>query len=255
MSEPFAAFGPGIVIVQNLSIAVPAPINIGYAQELTIDLAATPKELFGQNQFPIAVARGTVKATGKIKAAVMSGYSWNAAFFGQTMASGGFAWSIANGLGEKHTLVGTTQQVTNHTTYEKDLGVTYSSTGLPLQQVAAGSETTGFYSISYTTGTYTVSSGDSGAALTFTYTYTVGTGQNLTIANQLLGTTPIFQLDYYTNYNQPSAKPFAVRLFNCVGTKIALATKLEDFVMPEIDFGFFANGAGNVIEYVFPELS
>jgi len=251
MATPLAAFGPGILIVRNMSLAVPAPVNIGYAQELTIDLSSTPKELYGQNQYPLAVARGTIKATGKIKAATLSGLAWNAAFFGQTFSSGGFAWTV----GENHTLAATTQQVTNHTTFESDLGVTYVSSGLPLQQVASGSETTGFYSVSTGNGTYTVSTSDSVSALSFTYTSTVTAGQNLKVANQLLGNTPIFQLDYYTNYNQPTAKPFVVRIFNCVGSKVSLATKLEDFVMPEFDFAFFANSAGNPIEFVYPEVS
>ncbi len=252
MATPLAAFGPGILIVRNLSLAVPAPVNIGYAQELTIDTSATPKELFGQNQYPLAIARGTIKATGKIKAATLSGLAWNACFFGQTFTPGGYQWTV----GEQHTLAATTQQVTNHTTFEEDLGVTYVSSGLPLQAVANGSETTGFYSVSTGNGTYTVSTSDSVSALSFTYTSTQSTtGQTLKVANQLLGQTPVFQLDYYTNFNQPSSKPFAVRLFNCVGSKITMATKLEDFVMPEFDFGFFANSAGNPIEYVFPEVS
>ena len=249
MSEPFAAFGPGIVIVQNMSQAVPAPVNIGYAQELTVDLSATNKELFGQNVYPLVVARGTAKATGKVKAATISGRAWNAAFFGTTMNAGGFEWNV----GEKHTLAATTQQVTNHTTFDVDLGVSYVASGLPLGRVAAGSETTGYYSVSYSTGTYAVSTSDSASQLSFTYTDTTTAGENITVANVPLGTTPVFQLDYYTNLNQPSAKPFAIRLFSCVASKIALATKLEDFVMPEIDFAFFANAAGNVVEYMFPE--
>lgn len=245
------AFGPGILIVQNLSIATPAPVNIGYAQEFSIDVSATSKELYGQNQFPLAVARGTVKATGKVKAAVISGLAWNACFFGQSFTSGGFAWNID----EVHTLAATTQQVTNHTTFDADLGVKYAATGLPLQRVAAGSETTGAYSVSLTTGTYTFSTSDSISALKFTYTDTVATGQQLIVANQLLGSTPTFQIDYYTNFNQPQAKPFAVRLYQCVSSKLSLASKLEDYIMPEIDFGFFANAAGNVYNMVYPEVS
>lgn len=251
MSEPFAAFGPGIVIVQNTTIATPAPINIGYAQELTIDLSATNKELFGQNVYALVVARGTAKATGKVKAATISGRAWNAAFFCTTMATGGFEWNV----GEKHTLAATTQQVTNHTTFDVDLGVSYVASGLPLGRVAPGSETTGYYSVSTGTGTYTVSNADSASQLAFTYTDTTTAGESITVPNVALGTTPVFQLDYYTNLNQPTAKPFAIRLFACVASKISLATKLEDFLMPEIDFSFFTNAAGNIAEFVYPELS
>lgn len=251
MSTPLAAFGPGILIVQNLSTPLPAPVNIGYAQEFSVDVNATAKELYGQNQYPLVVARGTAKATGKVKAATLSGLAWNAAFFGQSFAAGGFVWNID----EAHTLAALTQQVTNHTTFESDLGVRYTASSLPLQRVAPGSETTGFYSVSLTTGTYTFSTSDSISALKFTYTDSVTTGQQITVANTLLGNTPAFQLDYYTNLNQPTSKPFAIRLFNCVSSKLSLASKLEDFIMPEIDFSFFANAAGNVYEMVFPEVS
>ena len=253
MSTPFAVFGPGIVIVSNLSNAnaIPQPVNVGYANEFSIDTAASTKELYGQNVFPLVVARGTVKATGKIKAATVSGYAWNAAFFGQTMASGGFQWNVS----EAHTLTQTTLQVTNHTTFDVDLGINYIAGNLPLQRVAPGSETTGAYSVSLSTGIYTVSVSDSLAGLSFTYTNTITGGQSLTVVNTQLGVTPVFQLDYYTNLNQPASTPFAIRMFACVGAKLSLAFKLEDFMMPEIDFGFFANASGQVYEYVFPNKS
>lgn len=250
MSTPFAIFGPGIVIVSNLSLATPAPVNIGYAQEFSIDLSATNKDLFGQNKFPLVRAQGTIKATGKVKAAVCSGLAWNAAFFGQTFASGGFAWNVD----EPHTPAAVTQQVTNHSNFDADLGVRYAASNLPLQRVAAGAETTGAYSVSYSTGTYTFAAADE-TGLLFTYTSTTAAGQNLMVKNQQIGVTPVFQLDYYNSLNQPTAKPFAVRLFQCVADKLALAGKLEDFLMPEIDFGFFANAAGNVMEMVTPEVS
>jgi hypothetical protein len=251
MTTPLAAFGPGIIILQNVTQTTPAPINVGYANEFSIDLSASTKQLYGQKQFPLAAARGTVKATGKIKAATLSGLAWNAAFFGQSMAAGGFQWNVD----EAHTMAGTTVQVTNHSTFDADLGVRYAATNLPLQRVAAGSETTGYYSVSTSTGIYTVSSGDNAAGLLLTYSNTTTGGQSLTVANQLIGNTPVFQLDYYTNLNQPTAKPFAIRLYAAVASKFTLASKLEDFVMPEIDFEFYANAAGNVYEMVFPEVS
>lgn len=250
MSAPFAVFGPGIMIVQNLSAATPAPVNIGYAQEFSIDFTATNKELFGQYKFPLAVGQGTIKATGKVKAAVVSGLAWNAAFFGQSFVSGGWGWNID----EAHTLAATTQQVTNFTGFDVDLGVRYAASNLPLQRVAAGSETGGAYSVSTTIGRYTFVAADE-TGLLFTYTNTNTTGQTLQVKNQLIGATPVFQIDYYNNLNQPTAKPFAARFYSCIGSKLSWATKLEDFAMPEIDFGFFANAAGNVMGMVTPEIS
>ncbi len=75
------------------------------------------------------------------------------------------------------------------------------------------------------------------------------------MTNQAIGFTPTFQLDYYTSLNQPTAKPFVVRVYQCVASKLMWASKLEDFVMPEFDFDFFANNNDQVVNYVFPEIS
>ncbi len=260
MTTPLAAFGPGILIVTRTDISntvsgnvVPA-VNVGYAQELHLDFAAAQKDLFGQNQFPLLSTRGTIKATGKIKAAVLSGIAWNNTFFGQTFTSGGYSWVI-----NESATPAAGAYTAAHTAGFVDLGVTYQSSGLPLQRMGTGSTLPaggGFYTVT-NAGVYAVATPTDNVPLFFTYTYTPASpvGQSMIVTNQPLGFTPTFQLDYYTNVNQPAAKPFAVRLFSCIGSKLALATKLEDFVMPEIDFGFFANSAGQVIDFVYPEVS
>ena len=62
-------------------------------------------------------------------------------------------------------------------------------------------------------------------------------------------------MDYYTNFNQPTAKPFVVRLFSAIASKHAMMFKLEDFMIPEWDFDLFANASGNVFTAVFPEFT
>lgn len=273
MATPLAAFGPGILIVSRTDITIPSPVNIGFAQELSLELNGTLKELFGQNQFPLAVARGTIKATGKIKAAVLSGLAWNAVFFGYGSGSGGLSTSnqIAWTVGSTFNLstAANQQQVGSSATFDADLGVTYASTasvgapGIPFQRVSTGTETQGKYSIvTGSPGLYQFSAADTtslGTGVTnpikVTFTSTTTAGQALLYQNQLIGSTPTFQLDYFTNFNQPSSKPFAVRLFSCVAGKHMLASKLEDYILPEMDFSFFANASGNVFNYVFPEIS
>jgi hypothetical protein len=254
MSTPLAAFGPGILIVTRTDIANAPAVNVGYAQTFSLDSTATNKELFGQNKFPLVVAQGTVKVTGKITAATISGIAWNNAFYGQAFTSGGYQWNVS----EPHSVPGSvayTVTATNGATFDADLGVTYAATGLPLQRVAPGAEALGKYSVNLVTGVYTFNLADASAAILLTYTSTVATGQSMIVLNQQIGNTPTFRLDYYTNLNQPTSKPFAIRVFACVGTKIALATKLEDFIMPDIEFGSFADASNRVYEYVFPEVS
>ncbi len=87
MAIPPAAFGPGILILTRTDIANGIAINTGYVQEFSLDFTGNTKQLYGQNQFPLVSARGTIKATGKWKAAVISGIAWNAAFYGNTGGS------------------------------------------------------------------------------------------------------------------------------------------------------------------------
>lgn len=254
----FAAFGPGILIATRTDLTTPIAINIGYVQEFSIDFAGTTKELFGQNQFPLVAARSTIKATGKFKAAEISGIAWNNCFFGQQTPSpngftpGGYTWNIDS----TYTIGSTTAlatTVTNSSLFDADLGVWYSTKGLPMQRVAGGSEAAGKYSVA--AGVYTFAAADTALGIKITYTTTTLSGQSLIITNQPIGYTPTFQLDYYTSLNQPTAKPFAVRLYQAIASKMGLAFKLEDFMMPDFEFSLFANANSQVFDMVYPEVS
>lgn len=248
----FAVFGPGIAIVTRTDTATPIAINVGFVQELELDLSGTTKQLYGQNQFPLVAARSTIKATGKFKSAEVSGLAWNAFFFGSTLSTAnGITWNVDSTFTVSTSAV--TLQVGSSLTFDADLGMRYSSNGLPLQRVSTGLEATGKYSVS-ATGLYTFAAGDQAATLKITYTSTVNPGQSMLLANQIIGQTPTFQLDYYTTLNQPTAKPFVVRVYQCVSSKFTAAFKLEDFMMPSFEFDFFANAAGNVMNVVYPEI-
>lgn len=254
----FAAFGPGILIVTRTDLAYPVAINVGFAQEFSLDLAGTTKQLYGQKQFPLVAARATIKATGKFKAAEISGLAWNNFFYAQTaFTSGRQLWSIDSTYTVSTSAV--TLQVGSSLTFNSDLGVWYSTAGLPLQRVAAGSEATGKYSVSSTgaAGLYTFAAGDQAANIKVTYTSssTAGNGQTLAVTNQNIGVTPTFQADYYTSLNQPTAKPFAVRVYQCVASKHSMQFKLEDFMIPEFEFDFFANASDQVFDIYLPDVS
>lgn len=244
-----AAFGPGVIIVTRTDLTTPVAFNIGYANEFSLDISAPTKQLVGQNQYPIAVARGVAKVTGKAKAAVLSGQAFNAAFFGQSFTAGRDNYTF----NEANTPSTTTYTVTNKTGGIVDLGVTYAATGIPLVRVASA-PAVGQYSVVPATGVYTINVTDE-VALLFNYSnFSAAAGQQLNVTNQLLGVTPTFQLDYWTNLNQPAAKPFAVRLFACVAEKLQIASKVEDFVLPEFDFQCFADASGRVMNINFPDL-
>lgn len=232
--------------MQRTDLANGTPVNIGRANEFQLDQQFTKKELYGQNQFPLFIARGNAKFTAKAKAAVISGIALNSAFFGMTLAAG----QQATALSESGTVASAAYTVANHSTFVADLGVVYAATGLPLAYVPS-SPAAGQYTQS--AGVYGFNAGDNGKAIFVTYTYTVaGSGQQLTLTNPMLGVTPTFQLWYYTSTN---GVPLNLQLYSCVSDKLSLAFKLEDFMMPELSFSCFANAAGNVGLYSFGEVS
>jgi hypothetical protein len=247
------SFGSGVLFGTRTDIANATPVNFGLVQEVTIDETATIKELAGQFQRPVAIARGTIKTTGKAKVARISGLAFSNFYYGYTPVAGQTATSFAEGP----TAIPTTPftiTVANAATYVDDAGVVNSATGLPLILVASG-PAAGQYSVNTSTGVYTFSSADnvSGVKVLISYTYSiVATGQKFTVSNQLLGTTPTFKAKFYTTFQ---GQAISLQLNNCTSSKLTFDTKLEDFIMPEFDFSCFADASGNVMTWSFAELS
>jgi hypothetical protein len=244
------AFGSGVLIGTRTDIANATPINFGLVQEVTIDETATIKELYGQFQRPVAIARGGIKTTGKAKVARVSGLAFANLFYGVTPVAG----QVATAFGEVGVVPATPFQVpvANAGFFVADQGVVYATTGLPLTKVTAG-PAVGQYSVNPATGIYTFAAADQGAAVLISYNYTIATsGQKFTVTNQLLGTTPTFSCNLFTTYQ---GKPLTVTINNATSSKLSLGTKLEDFTLPEFDFSVFADAAGNVMTYSFGEIS
>lgn len=243
------AFGSGTLAaraVNSSGAVVGSPGKFGTLQSTSVDISASTKELFGGSVFPVAVARGTSKITGKSSAASINLRQYNDLFFGGTLTSGkqrqlaiDEANTVPNAAGPY------TVTVTGAADFKKDYGVVYADTGVPFILVASGSEAAGSYSVDEATGIYTFSAADASKAVRITYEYepTVADGDTLTITNQLIGTAPIFQCNLATIYN---GKMFVLTLEACVATKLSLATKLEDFMIPDFEFSAFANDAGIV---------
>src|SRR5258707_6127676 len=201
MSTPLAVFGPGILIASRTDITIPSPVNVGFVQEFSIDATGTIKELFGQNQWPLAVARGTIKGTGKFKSAVISGLAWSAMFYGNAeTTSSQIAWNIGTTT-TLSTASTAAVQIGSSLTFDADLGITYANTGLPFQRVSTGLEATGKYSVGSTTpGLYNFATGDTplgaagGTFVKIAYPNTTSVGANLTGPNRLIGEGRTFHL-------------------------------------------------------------
>ena len=243
------SFGSGVLIGTRSDIANATPVNFGLVQEVTIEETASIKELSGQYQYPLAVARGTIKTTGKAKVARISGLAFANLFYGVTPAAGQLATSFAEAEAVPASSAYTIT-VANSATFVDDDGVLYAATGLPLTKVASA-PVAGQYAVA--AGVYTFNSADAGKAVLVTYTYTLSaTGQKFTVANQLLGTTPTFQALFYTTFQ---GQAVSLKLNNCTASKLSFQTKLEDFVLPEFDFSCFADSSGNVMTWSFAEAS
>jgi hypothetical protein len=237
-------FGSGVLIGTPQG---GSPINFGLAQEISLNISATTKALYGQSNFPLAIGLGTRKMTGKAKLARISGQALGSLFFGISPSVGGSQTQF----GEATSVPSSspyTYTVTNHSTFVSDQGVIYAASGLPFKQVASN-PSTGQYSESG--GVYTFSSGDAGAAVLISYVYTVAaSGESLVVASTLIGPSANFSANLFAS-DPTTGKQFSMLLYNCVADKLAMGTKLEDFMIPELDFQCYANAAGQVCQINF----
>ena len=242
------SFGSGVLIGTRTDIANATPLNFGLLQEVSFDENATLKELYGQQQRPLAIARGTIKTTAKAKVARISGLAMAHLFYGVTPIAG----QVMTAFAEAGAIPATTPYTVtaaNSATAVDDLGVINALTGLPFIKVASA-PTAGQYS--YAAGVYTFAAADTGKAVLLNYTYTLTTGgQRFTVTNALLGTTPTFACQFYTTFQGQACN---VKYTNCTSSKLGFSTKLEDFVMPEFDFSVFADAAGNVATWSFGDV-
>ena len=168
----------------------------------------------------------------------------NQIFFGNTPTVGQKLWSYNEAASVPSSSPYTVTSPTPPPS--SDLGVVYASSGLQLVQVASA-PSVGQYSVA--SGVYTFNAADAGKAVLTTYTYTQSVaGSKAVIANRQMGIAPTFQIDFYqTNPNIAGAQ-WSLRLYNCVSSKLGLASKLEAFNIPEMDFEAFANSSNNLGE-------
>lgn len=248
------AFGAGNFYVTQLqdatgaAIVNPTPYPLMVLQEGMVDFSGSLKELYGQNQFPVAIGRGKMKMGIKVKPARIFAGVWNAIFYGQTLSAG----LIANYTDATGTAIpGTPFQITitppSSGVYAADLGVIGVVSGQPLKRVASA-PTTGQYSVNIATGVYTFAAADTLLAMyiNFQYSATVAGAQKQTVVNLPMGYAPTFKTDLTVSY---LGKLTTFSFPSCIATKLALGFKNEDFAIPEFDMDAFDPGNGNVMTW------
>lgn len=76
------------------------------------------------------------------------------------------------------------------------------------------------------------------------------TGRLLTLTNALLGTAPAFAVSLKTSFNNKSV---VMTLNQCMSSKLAFQTRLEDFMIPDFDFSCFVDESGSLGYMSFAE--
>lgn len=245
------AFGSGNLFVTQLqdadgnAVSNPTPYPLMVLQEGSIDMSSDLKELYGQNQFSVAVGRGKTKIGVKVKPARIIAALWNAMYFGQTLNSGLIAnYNDTAGAAIPATPFQITVTPPSSGAFAADLGV-IDWNGQPMKRVAA-TPATGQYSVNVATGVYTFNSADTGKTVYINYQYSASVvgAQKMTVVNKPMGYAPVFKADLTVNY---LGKLTTFSFPKAISTKFSIGFKNEDFAVPEFDFSCFDDGSGNVL--------
>jgi hypothetical protein len=239
-------FGSGVLTGTRTDLAgIQTPRRFGVLQDVSIDFAGDIKTLFGTNQYPVDSARGKTKIEGKAKFAALQASGYNDLFFGQTLAAGQSKYAY-----NERTTLGTgaaSYTVANATSSPLvDQGVFYGGTGANAGvQLTAGTSASGsaVYTFNGSTGIYGFNSADGGAAVLLNYKYQVSTGFNIAINQQFMGTTPRFGLTLFQIFE---GNQMVLDLFAATSSKLTYPTRIDDYVINEMDFSAFANAADEV---------
>jgi hypothetical protein len=243
-------WGTPLQDVSGNAITNPTPVQLGVMQDISIDISFDLKELYGQSQFPVAVGRGKGKMTGKAKVAQVNGAALNSLLFGQTTTAGLTAdYYDVTGAAIPTTPYQITIIPPNSGTFAYDLGVR-DANGVPMTRVASA-PATGQYSIAG--AVYTFAAPDTTKTVFISYQYTAASTTSLksTVRNLVMGQAPVFKGDLYVPY---AGKSMILTIPNCVASKWTLATKQDDFAIPEFDFSGFADAAGNALYWSTTDL-
>ena len=235
------AFGGGALYCQRTDIVNATPIRIGALQNVNIDVSGDLKPLYGDGQLPLTFARGKTKITGKASFARISGLLFNNLFFGQTLTNTQTLMA-QNEAGTVPAASTYTITVANSATFLADRGVINAATAMPLTKVASA-PTTGQYAVS-TAGVYTFAAADANTLVAISYSYTVASsGSTITLLNPVMGIVPIFTAVMTENFQ---GKHLTMQLNACASSKLSLPTKLDDWLMSDLEFEAGQDAAGNV---------
>lgn len=233
-------FGSGVLFGNpnaGNTAANPTPQRFGILQEVQVTFKGDLKKLYGQNQFPVAKARGKIDVTCKGKIATLDPTMLNQLYFGQSSSAGLMRITDLESHAPGATVTPTNAVAGSLIT---DYGVVNKDTGLNMVKVAA-TPAVGQYTFTQATtgGTptaaeYGFNAAETASAVLLSYLYNDATkGVTIALNNQLMGYAPEFQALMYNNFR---GKYFALQLNSCVMGSLGIPSKQEDFWICDIDF-------------------
>ena len=235
-------FGIGALWGTRNDITGVGPDQFAILQDNSVDFAFEIKELYSQLGYPVDIARGKGKITGKAKVARVFASLYADIFFGESVATG----ETNTAENEVHTLASGTMTVAHSTGYVADLGIYYNSAGQTRFQYVTGAPAIGQYSTGVN-GIYTFFTGDISAAISVSYVYTDASGKTITINNEFMGYTPTFVGTFYQQRNtQGSTGQLTLRLNECVSSHLTIPSRLDDYAIQDFDYQAFSNSS-NVV--------
>jgi hypothetical protein len=235
------AFGSGTLIAKRTDIAGTPPCLFGTLDSVEIDFDRKIETLLGQYNVAVAAGGGEFKITGKAKYARLQAAQFNNLFLGQTLSANSM---LEMATGETDTVASGAVTVANSASFVEDYGVFYAASGTQLTPVTS-SPVQGQYSVS--SGVYGFNTADNGASVLIYYSYNVSSGNKISLANQLAGPLPMFEVALKETFNYyGTSKDLIVKLNACVSSKLSLPFSNQKFTVAEFDFQAIADAANNI---------
>ncbi len=252
-----AGFGSGSlwgVVTQFVDGSMPSTptiVKVGTLQEWSLNVQWDTKQLYGGFDSPVAIGRGKAKYPLKLKFAQFNANLLQSFVFG--VPGQPTAGETLMAEDEPHSVPGSspynvTISPPNSGTFVADWGVRYAASGLTLSKVASA-PSAGQYAVS--AGVYTFAAADANSGVLISYEYTLAGGYTIQISRQLLGSLPTFKFFGKVMF---TGKQLTVKMNQVVASKLAMQTKLDDFMIPEIDAEAFADTSGTVMYLSMVEL-
>lgn len=222
------------------TVAIPTPFQFGILQDVSIDASFDEKLLYGKSSFPVDSGRGKGKIGLKAKFANINLLPMTAAFFGQS-AVNGLITSFEDQNGQPAAAAVTITPPVG-STFFANLGVRSDANGAPMLRVATA-PTTGQYTTDGA-GAYVFAVADVGKTVFIDYQHlTAAAGKLLTVTNLPMGLTPTFSVDFGMQRN---GKVMTLKWPKVTSSKLAMSSKQEDFMIPELDMSCLADDNGVV---------